>query len=527
MKKLLLLSFLFLAVPCLAQVPAPTMYPLQCIGGDGANKISSSVTKTSDGGFILSIETNAPVGTGTIDSYCTMSGNRYVYLKYNADASSFIWSKCFSYGPYIYPQADGSFIFGSFTTAVPSNGAFQITKTDGSGTPIWSKTYGGQAAYCILKSMVATTDGGFIMAGISYFTDTDFTIHHGSWTEEDIAIVKVDSNGNKLWSTVIGGSRYERPFSLVATPGGGCYIAGDTYSNDVDCTGNHGSLDAYIVKIGGSGNIIWHRDYGGSNADGAGFAIPNGKGGLIVAAGTWSSNGDVSNYIPFTGTVPEIWVLNVDSSGSIIWDNCYGGGGGECLAYSICKASDGSIWTAGVSRMYKFGQIDTAYGEDDAWIVHADSAGNFINAKVLGSTQKDRGGMVYPLSTGNVIAGGTFGVADCSFSALSGCSAYAGPFSNIFLTVFAPQNQTAVTELSESNNGVSVFPNPVSKSITIQGTQNHNYCITVTNTLGRVVYAGTFNGTIEVETETWPKGVYILVASDDEGRRTSHKLSLQ
>ena len=319
MKVLFTLLISLFTLAATAQVPAPNMLSLKGYGGNGDDEVGSFVTKTSDGGFIIGIGSNSAFGTGNIDSFCTSGGDRDVYMKYSADGSTLEWSKCFTDGGIIFPQNDGSFVLGGTTSAVPAGWAFKISKVNLADSILWRKTYGGQAASARLFSMITTPDGGYLMAGETNYADSDFTVHHGSWMDDDIGVIKVDSNGNKVWSTVIGGSAEDGVAyqALVNTLDGGCYVIGSTSSNDYDCTGNHGgasgSSDAYLVRFDANGNIIWHKDLGGTGYDGGDCGWPDGNGGIIIGGNTASHDGDVTHY------VGGFWVLDVDSSGNILW----------------------------------------------------------------------------------------------------------------------------------------------------------------------------------------------------------------
>ncbi len=154
---------------------------------------------------------------------------------------------------------------------------FLIHKENSIGTVIWSKSF-GDGADAILRSMTATDDGNYIMLGEINDTDDDFTIHYGSSGNADIAVIKIDSEGNKLWSKVLGGTGYQWAACVVPAFGGGCFVIGTTNSNDYDCSGNHGgnsgSNDAYLAKLDGNGNLIWHKDLGGIGIDGGKYGWP-------------------------------------------------------------------------------------------------------------------------------------------------------------------------------------------------------------------------------------------------------------
>jgi len=517
MKPFFTFLFIVLAFSVTAQIPEPAMLWLRGYGGNGFNNVGTFVTTTNDGGFIVGIGTNAIPGSGNIDSFCSssLSGDREIYLKYNADASILEWSKCFINGGFIFPVSNNDFIYGTNTD--PATGwAFVIGREDSNGTIIWSKTY-GDSADAILYCMLATNDGGYIMVGETNYTDSDFPIHYGTWTDADIAVIKVDSNGNKVWSKVIGGSSEDDVVSVIAAPDDGCYIVGTTLSNDHDCTGNHGGDDVYLVRLDKNGNIVWHNDIGGSGGDQGNYAATDGSGGVVIAGASNSPDGDRTHF-PSYGC--PVWVLQVDSNNNILWNNCYGGGGSNCYPNAICKAIDGSIWIAAVSTLIG-GQVDTQYGGDDAWFLHISDTGNVINAKVLGSNQDDRGMMVYPLSNGNVIAGGFYNDPNGSFS---GIPWYGG--TDAFLTVFEPSPEN-VTKISAISSGVKIYPNPANEIITIKTEQTGNYDLVITDEIGHQIYTARIIEKIEISVNDWVKGMYYVQVINSDGYKEVQKLVIE
>ena len=522
MKKLFVLFLILFSCCAFAQVPEPAMRWLNGCGGNDFDAIGSPVTKTSDGGFIIGIGTNSAAGTGNIDSFCNISGNRNIFIKYNSDATILEWSKCFSYGSgdtgfiYLFPQNDGGNILGGEYLS-GSGWGFYLCKQDGLGNIVWSHGY-SKGNGPLLRDMITTKDGGYIMAGEVYYADTNFTKHYGASMSSDIGVLKLDSLGNKVWCRVIGGTGDEYVTKVISGTNGRFYIEGTTASNDSDCTGNHGGNDVYLACLDSNGNILWHRDIGGSNDEGGDYACEDGKGGIIISATTTSMNGDVHHY---AGGGSDYYVLEVDSSNNILWDNCFGGAGSP-YAVSICKAIDGSIWINGLSNG-KGGEIDTVYDvlNGDAWLVHTDSIGNFINAKVLGSIGYDKGNMVYPLSNGNVIAGGFYSGGNGAFDSLV---FYGG--SNAFLAVFAATT-TEVKKINAPNNFVSIYPNPTCRQVTIKENQKSNCQIIITNVLGEIIYQTSFIYLINIAVNEWTKGLYYVQLKDEYGYRCVQKLLVQ
>src|SRR5260221_2630708 len=91
------------------------------------------------------------------------------------------------------------------------------------------------------------------------------------------------------WQKCLGGSSAQDASSIIQTRDGGYAVAGETYSNDGDVSGNHGDYDAWVVKLDNSGNVQWQKCYGGSNHDDARSIIQTFEGGYIFARVTISN----------------------------------------------------------------------------------------------------------------------------------------------------------------------------------------------------------------------------------------------
>jgi len=522
MKKFPLLFFILFFFACTTYAQEPALQWLKGYGGNGSDGMGVAVTKTNDGGFIIGIATNSAHGIGNIDtfSYCTTTGNySSSFIKYNSDASSIEWVKCYdvdndsSFG-YLFPALDGGAVLGGEFNSDSGEG-FLILKEDVIGNILWERSY-SKGLSGLLKDMIATADGGYLMVGDVYYTDTNFTVHGSGSLLADIGIIKLDSIGNKVWSKAVGGTQDDFCKKVVEVSDG-YYVLGSTSSNDSDCTGNHGGYDTYLVKLEKNGDILWHRDLGGTGEDGGDYAVDNGNGGVIIAGATNSQDGDITHPISLNDMY---WAIDVDSNHNIIWDNCYGGGGGYCFPNSVCKALDGSIWMAGVSSNAG-GRVDTAYGGEDAWIVHTDSEGNFVNAKVLGSDLQDEAFIVYPLSNGSIISGGYYSDGNGSFSSIN----YYGATDD-FLAVFSSWT-TKVPETLKTGDGIKIYPNPATDQVTITKGNVDNYSLEIYNSIGSIVYKTNLTDKVSVSVSDWPVGVYCVQVVGASGRRHALKLLVE
>lgn len=512
-----------------AQTPKPTIHSLIGIGSAGSDGVytdPSVASVTPDGGFIVSYGIGTS-GNTYLDSLCNIStGKRTLFIKYNADASVMEWTRCVPFSPmdtaYAYalqlmPNSD------SILFSYNKNLGIYITKYDASGNLLWTRQHG----FIGLKPH-PTKDGGFIFLGHSLKADSNFTTHYGSWMTRDLTLYKVDSMGRKQWSRVYGGSDEDVPASLVDIEGGGWYMVASSASTDHDCVGNKGERDVYIARMDSVGNMLWHRNIGGTSTDQVTQAIPNGKNGLYIGGVTFSKDGDVKNHHG-VGVKPNMWLMEVDSSGNLIWENCYGGGGGEG-ATSICRSTDGSIWLAGVSDTAG-GQVDTNYGKRDAYIVQTDSLGMLLSALVLGSKYispfihgQDEGNVIHTLPGGKVWVLGRYSNSSGAFSSLP----FRGGSDDIFQAILG-SSSTGIHEVSSRTTSLfKAYPNPTNDKLYIEPL-NHNekYTVAIIDNTGKRLREERGKGIVSIDVHSWSHGMYLVQYTNDKNEKATQKIIIQ
>ncbi|HNP49293.1 MAG TPA: hypothetical protein PKL85_10670, partial [Bacteroidia bacterium] len=198
---------------------------------------------------------------------------------------------------------------------------YWIVKIDTGGSIIWQQSFGGSEDEVAL-SITNTTDGGYLVGGNSASADGDVSNHHGcNGCEDDLWILKLDSLGQLEWENSYGSSGGDSFGGACQTSTGEYYIGGSIYFADGDVTFWHGGFDAWIAKLDQQGTIIWQRSYGGTYDETAESILPTLDGGLIFAGQATSNDGDVSGN---HGTA-DVWVVKLDSNGTIQWQHCYGG----------------------------------------------------------------------------------------------------------------------------------------------------------------------------------------------------------
>ena len=319
------------------------------------------------------------------------------------------WQKCLggTDGDVAYsiqPTSDGGYILAGATssnngdvTGNYGNNDAWVLKISSIGSLQWQKILGG-TGNDYAQSIQPTPDGGYILAGFTQSINGDVTGNHGYI---DAWVVKLSSTGSLEWQKTLGGTGEDRAYSIQSTPDGGYIMAGYTSSTNGDITGNHGYFDTWVVKISSTGSLQWQKTLGGINGDGTYSIQPTPDGGYIVAGYTTSTNGDVTGY---HGGYSDAWVVKLSSTGSLQWQKALGGTSFD-FAYSIQLTPDGGFIVAGFTQSTD-GDVSGNHGGYDAWVVKLSSAGILQWQKALGGSGDDYAYSIQPTPDGGYIVSG-------------------------------------------------------------------------------------------------------------------------
>ncbi|MCX2682066.1 T9SS type A sorting domain-containing protein [Galbibacter sp. EGI 63066] len=312
------------------------------------------------------------------------------------------------YAHSISPTGDGGYILAGFTLSDDGDitsgnqGANDVwvVKLNSNGTIAWEQTYGGSGADYV-HSISPTGDGGYILAGFTSSNNGDIT--SGNQGSLDVWVVKLESNGSLAWEQTYGGSAGDEAYSISPTGDGGYILAGSTSSNDGDITsGNQGSADVWVVKLDSNGTIAWEQTYGGSAGDYAQSISLTGDGGYILAGRTFSNNGDITSGNQGSA---DVWVVKLDSDGTIAWEQTYGGSADD-YAYSISPTDDGGYILVGRTRSNNGDITSGNQGSLDVWVVKLESNGSLAWEQTYGGSAGDEAYSISPTGDGGYILAG-------------------------------------------------------------------------------------------------------------------------
>jgi hypothetical protein len=383
--------------------------------------------------------------------YCTILFIAIVKI-IQAQAVELEWEKSFGGGGYeesydlvltpdsnIVIVGNGGPLAAEFSDCGDNYG-YVILKINLDGDLLWSNCYGGNN-YSKPQSIINSSEGGFIVVGESYANDGDITGAHGS---ADFWVVKISNIGELEWQIAIGGSNFDSAKEIIQNNDGDYLIVGTSMSIDADINDHHATeatTDLLLAKISSSGELLWTKSYGGNYDDSGESITEDGLGNFILAGYSESSSEDV----PENKGSTDFWVLKIDSDGAIIWSRTFGGSGTDNC--NDVEFYDGIIYVIGETYSNDY-DVSGIHGSRDGWLLKLTNDGNFVQQKCFGGSS----------------------------------------FEELFDIVFISDNEILLTGVSGSNNG---------DLTNHYGTSSYSdFWILMTDTLGNVIWQKSFGGTL-------------------------------
>lgn len=321
--------------------------------GGSMDDRGQSVIQLSDGGYALTGYAMSSDGDGSNNE--GFHDNWVVRLD---AAGHLLWQQSFGFSGHdhsydLVETADGGLVFIGFLDLTAARedgytgksegatyhgvGEFWCTKLTASGQLDWRFYFGG-SNNDRAHAVVASPDGGFVMAGFSESDDFDITDPYGSY---DFWVVKVDALGRMVWEQNLGGSGIDTAADLVADPNGGYWITGHSFSTDGTISAPLGEADIWVARLGENGELLEDFSYGGASFDAAESIRPGPDGTFFITGTSRSQTPTLGN-----SGGNDLVLLQIDAQGTPLHFLNYGGPGID-LGFDSALLADGSVVVVG------------------------------------------------------------------------------------------------------------------------------------------------------------------------------------
>ncbi len=306
----------------------------------GNNEFANSLVETSDGNLLI---------VGYTARNFQLS-NWDIFVVKVSQAGDTLWTKTYGWngsdnGREIIKTNDNNYLIAS-TTFIDTNSFSNISliKINSDGDTIWTKIYPDQNKE-IPKHILQTQNGEYLITGSNEDGNQQSGLH----------VLKVDENGNKLWSKTSSVNPQSWGQSTIELTNGDLITCGQRLSNT-------GYSQIFLVKSDYIGNEIWNKEVFASPASESANSIK------INLDGTYSITGFSLDVVNGIG---DIVLMKIDQNGNVVWNKKFGGDGID-WGTNLVKDNNGDNIITGTTQ--SFGSSPSG---ESIYMIKTDNNGNF------------------------------------------------------------------------------------------------------------------------------------------------------
>ncbi len=276
----------------------------------------------------------------------------------------------------IQQTQDGGYIVSGETTSFGAGGKdWFVMKINANGVEQWTKTYGSSSSddgnSITIKQ---TSDLGYILAG--------HTEGFGAGSFYDSYIIKLDNLGNILWEKRISGSSYDSFRDVIELSNGDFLLTGSGLSFA------SGNMDAHMVRISSTGNLVWIKNLGTNGREHSQCILELPTGEYLLAGNTNITNSG--------GNRANAFLIKTTNNGVPLWGKQYNNSTFFTDINETILLNDGNLLSVGETRT-----ADAA--GHDIFLLKTDTGGTVIWSKKYGGASNDLGVNVREKTNGELI----------------------------------------------------------------------------------------------------------------------------
>ncbi len=199
------------------------------------------------------------------------------------------------------------------------------------------------------------------------------------------------------WQKCYGSAEMDKTYGIAAK-NNGYLIAIHVGTDGPGITNYHGLGDIWVVNSDSTGNIIWEKCFGGSNGDVPQKIVKKSENEYFIYGYTFSIDGDVQSG---NNGYSDLWVVKINGLGGIIWEQTYGCTGYDDPRDMILTPDGGFVMIDRIG--IGGGDVTNFYGSGDVWMCKCDSLGNIVWEKTLGNEGLDNCMSMIVNNEGNIL----------------------------------------------------------------------------------------------------------------------------
>jgi hypothetical protein len=356
---------------------------------------------------------------------------------------------------------------GAAQTALSGNTDVYVTKLNPTGTGLVYSTYLGGSGRDTGRAIAVDPSGNAYVTGATEsanFPSTSGVFQSALAGTRDGFVAKLNATGSALvYSSYLGGAANQDVFNsplqmglaIAADAQGNAYVSGETDATDFPVTVGafqtsynnafSGTADAFVTKVNPTGSALIYSTYLGSGAQGFGIAIDSSgsayvggltEGNFPTTAGAYQTT--------FGGAYSDAFVTKLNAAGTGLVYSTYIGGSSAEQASAIAVDTAGNAYITGIAGT-NYPVTGGAYqpalaGFSNAFVTKLNATGSaLVYSTYLGGTVDDQGFGIAVDGPGNAYVVGMTNSPTFPTTANAAQPAFAGGYSDAFLTVLNPQ----------------------------------------------------------------------------------------
>jgi hypothetical protein len=314
----------------------------------------------------------------------------------------------------VYVAGDGNSTWGDPVRAFSGIKDAFAAKLDYEGNLVWHTFLGGSGHDYGYGIAVDEAGNAYVIGNSNSSWGDPVQVYSG---EMDAFLAVLDSSGNLVWNTFLGGSRRDYGSDVAVDGDGYAYVAGTSCGtwgdpvrgytpNDDPIRQTH---DVFVAKVDSTGHRLWNTFLGsGDTDDGRGIAV-NGLGAVFVTGDSYVTWGNPVSPKP---KGRDAFAAKLNSDGALVWNNFLVNNGSD-LGMAVAADSLGGVYATGI--------IEYSMDNGPPFIVHYDTSGNLVMKIVMEMIYVGMGNGLAVDGMGNVfLVGTTFEGKNDAFVALIG-----------------------------------------------------------------------------------------------------------